>query len=262
MAEFPSLLELAAQEDPLVFFQSYWESPECEQKLDSAFVCRSLMLRWANLAATPAVPEWSTFMQRSRKLYMSLLQRGSPSTFHNSWSKVCALFDLVFQKLVEAESYLVDDLPLLITAVVGISRKDEFSASSGCWNDLSNIATMFELGIGVPAKTRDWKDFAKAEFEVMRAINFDVPQTDTYTCISAMLLRADILTMGLYKQELEEVWQTAVQKAMDRVLFGVVANGYETARGILFAALMECKFPLKVVDKLLDEAAPLAENDI
>jgi hypothetical protein len=192
---------------------------------------------------------------------MNLLQRGSPTTFHNSWSKVCALFDVVFQKLVEAESYLVDDLPLLVTAVVGISRKDEFSASSGCWNDLCNIAAMFELGMGVPCKTRVWKDFAKAEFEVMCAINFDVPQTNTYTCISAMLLRADILTMGLYKQELEEVWQTAVQKAMDRVLVGVVANGYETARNILFTSLMECQFPLNVAEKLLEEAAPLAEAD-
>jgi hypothetical protein len=261
MPEYPSLEELSEREDPLVFFKNYWDSPECLQKLDSAFVCRSLMLRWAGLAATPTAPEWSMFMQRSRKLYMNLLQRGSPATFHNSWSKVCALFDLVFQKLVETESYLVGDLPLLITAVVGISRKDEFSASSGCWNDLSNIATMFELGIGVPRKTREWKDFAKAEFEVMQAINFNVPQTDTYTCISAMLLRADILTMGLYKQELEEVWQTAVQKAMDTVLFGVVANGYETARSILFASLMECQFPLNVAEKLLDEAAPLAEED-
>jgi hypothetical protein len=116
---------------------------------------------------------------------------------------------------------------------------------------------MFELGIGVSCKTRESKDFAKAEFEVMRAIDFNVPQTDTYTCISAMLLRADILTMGLYKQELERVWQTAVQKAMDRVLYGVVANGYETARSILFTALMECEFPLTVAEKLLEEAAPL-----
>lgn len=260
MSEYPSLEELSEREDPLVFFQSYWASPECLQKLDSAFVCRSLMLRWASLAATPTVPEWSGFMQRSRKLYMNLLQRGSPATFHNSWSKVCALFDLVFQKLLETDSYLVDDLPLLITAVVGISRKDEFSAASGCWNDLSNIATMFELGIGVPCKQRDWKDFAKAEFEVMRAINFDLPQTDTYTCISAMLLRADILTMGLYKQELEEVWQTAVQKAMDRVLVGVVASGYDTARQILFASLVDCQFPLNVAEKLLEEAAPLSEQ--
>jgi len=192
---------------------------------------------------------------------MNLLQRGSPTTFHNSWSKVCALFDLVFQKLLETESYLLDDLPLLITAVVGISRKDEYSASSGCWSDLSNIATMFELGIGVPCKTREWKDFAKAEFEVMLAINFDVPQTDTYTCISAMLLRADILTMGLYKPELEEVWQTAVQKAMDTVLIGVVDNGYETARDLLFRSLMQCRFPLNVASKLLEKAAPLPGED-
>jgi hypothetical protein len=261
MEGYPTIEELSAQDDPLAFFKSYWASPECMQKLDSAFVCRSLMLRWSNLKATPPVPEWSVFMQRSRKLYMSLLQRGSPATFHNSWSKVCALFDLVFEKLVAADSYLVDDLPLLITAVVGISRKDEFSASSGCWNDLSNISTMFELGIGVPCKTREWKDFAKAEFEVMRAIDFEVPQTDTYTCISAMLLRADILTMGLFKQELEQVWQTAVQKAMDKVLCGVVANAYETARSILFASLMECQFPTNVTEKLIEEAAPLAADD-
>jgi hypothetical protein len=39
----------------------------------------------------------------------------------------------------------------------------------------------------------------------------------------------------------------------------VVANGYETARGILFTSLMECEFPSNVAEKLLDEAAPLAE---
>jgi len=236
--------------------EHFWSSEECMRKLDQSFVGRACLERWASLPAFPTdAPERTQQMQLSRQFYLALLQRGNANTFHNSWAKACALFDVTMKALVAKDSPLLEDIVLITTVVLGIARKDETSAASGCYNDLLRVAALYEDQLQVPRKTRSAAELKHAEFEIFMALDWALPQTDTYTCISAVLLRADILTRGQYKPQLEQAWQSAVQKCVRAVLMGQ-ATGYRTAYTVVREALTEVGFGSTYLDHLLREAAP------
>merc|ERR550537_962906 len=108
--------------------------------------------------------------------------------------------------------------------------------------------------MGRQRKMRTVKELKDAEFEIFMALDWTLPQTDTYTCISAVLLRADILTRGQYKPQLEQAWQSAVQKCVRAVLLGQ-AVGYATAYAVVREALSEVGFSSDYLDHLMREAA-------
>lgn len=236
---------------------AYWSSEECMRKLDQSFVGRACLERWSSLPPFPTdAADWTQTMQMSRQFYLALLQRGNANTFHNSWAKACALFDVAMQALLERGSPLVEDIVLVTTVVLGVARKDETSAASGCYADLLRVAVLFEDQLQVPRKPRTAAELKVAEFEILMALDWTLPQTDTYTCISAVLLRADILTRGQYKPQLEQAWQASVQKCVRAVLLGQ-ATGYGTAYCIVREALLEqVGFSAAYLDHLLQEAAP------
>lgn len=251
--------------DPVASFiqnvqqMGYWRSEECLQKLDRSFVSRAVMQRWAALSALPtdSLPG-SPVMQSCRKLfeyYLALMPHPDANSFHNSWARTCALFDVAVEKLVATESALLHDLPTVAAVIVGIARKYETSSASRCVGDLVRVASGFEAKLGLPRQTRTTSDLVMAEFAIFEALNWDLPQTDTYTCISAMLLRADILTKGEFKQQLELAWQLAVQECVCRVLCGQ-ADGYMTGYKIVRQALQEAGFHGYALTGLLEEAAP------
>jgi hypothetical protein len=194
-------------------------------------------------------------MQATRNFFLVLLQRGNANTFHNSWAKACALFDVTMQALWKKNSALLDDVVLVTTVVLGIARKDETSAASGCYGDLLQVAAMFEDQLGRPRKMRTVKELKDTEFEIFAALDWTLPQTDTYTCISAILLRMDILTRGEHKPQLETAWQHAVQKCVRAVMFGL-ATGYATAYHIVRDSLEDVGFEQAFLDPLMHEAAP------
>jgi hypothetical protein len=234
----------------------YWASEECMTKLDQSFVSRRCLERWAEMLPFPHdMPDLSMTMQATRNFFLALLQRGNANTFHNSWAKACALFDVTMQALVNKNSSLVDDVVLVTTVVLGIARKDETSAASGCYGDLLQVAAMFEDQLGRPRKMRTVKELKDAEFEIFAVLDWTLPQTDTYTCISAILLRMDILTRGEHKPQLETAWQHAVQKCVRAVMLGV-ASGYATAYHIVRDSLEDVGFEQAFLDPLMREAAP------
>jgi hypothetical protein len=235
---------------------AYWTSEECLTKLDQSFVTRRCLERWAGMHPFPNdLPELSVTMQATRNFFLVLLQRGNANTFHNSWAKACALFDVTMQALWKKKSALLDDVVLVTTVVLGIARKDETSAASGCYGDLLQVAAMFEDQLGRPRKMRTVKELKDTEFEIFAALEWTLPQTDTYTCISAILLRMDILTRGEHKPQLETAWQHAVQKCVRAVMFGL-ATGYATAYHIVRDSLEDVGFEQAFLDPLMHEAAP------
>jgi hypothetical protein len=235
---------------------AYWTSEECLTKLDQSFVTRRCLERWAGMHPFPNdLPELSVTMQATRNFFLVLLQRGNANTFHNSWAKACALFDVTMQALWKKNSALLDDVVLVTTVVLGIARKDETSAASGCYGDLLQVAAMFEDQLGRPRKMRTVKELKDTEFEIFAALDWTLPQTDTYTCISAILLRMDILTRGEHKPQLETAWQHAVQKCVRAVMFGL-ATGYATAYHIVRDSLEDVGFEQAFLDPLMHEAAP------
>jgi hypothetical protein len=235
---------------------AYWTSEECLTKLDQSFVTRRCLERWAGMHPFPNdLPELSVTMQATRNFFLVLLQRGNANTFHNSWAKACALFDVTMQALWKKNSALLDDVVLVTTVVLGIARKDETSAASGCYGDLLQVAAMFEDQLGRPRKMRTVKELKDTEFEIFAALEWTLPQTDTYTCISAILLRMDILTRGEHKPQLETAWQHAVQKCVRAVMFGL-ATGYATAYHIVRDSLEDVGFEQAFLDPLMHEAAP------
>jgi len=235
---------------------AYWTSEECLTKLDQSFVTRRCLERWAGMHPFPNdLPELSPTMQATRNFFLVLLQRGNANTFHNSWAKACALFDVTMQALWKKNSALLDDVVLVTTVVLGIARKDETSAASGCYGDLLQVAAMFEDQLGRPRKMRTVKELKDTEFEIFAALDWTLPQTDTYTCISAILLRMDILTRGEHKPQLETAWQHAVQKCVRAVMFGL-ATGYATAYHIVRDSLEDVGFEQAFLDPLMHEAAP------
>jgi hypothetical protein len=239
-------------------YQKYWSTDECSQNLERSRVCRALLLRWAKLDPLPQdIPAFSTVMVRMRQFFMSVLKQGDHALFHNSWAKVCALLVVCIHKLVDRNSALLQDPVLLAVVVMGIARKDEMQCTAGCWDQLLNVASEFEEQLGLPPTKRTRSQLTSAEFDVLTAIDFEVPQTDTYTIISAMLLRADIITMGDFKPLLEQVWSVAVQKAVRSVLWGQ-AGGYASAQAILHESLRQCSFPAEMIDDLFKEVAPTA----
>jgi hypothetical protein len=153
------------------------------------------------------------------------------------------------------KSSLVDDLVLVTAVVLGIARKDETSAASGCYGDLLQVSAMFEDHVGRCRKMRTIKELKEAEFEIFDALDWTLPQTDTYTCISAILLRMDILTRGDHKPQLESAWQQAVQKCVRAVMLGS-ATGYPTAYCIVRDSLADVGFEQALLEPLLREAAP------
>lgn len=244
---------------------AYWQSEGCLQKLERSFVSLACMERWAELPPLPTEdgvePRLQTQMRLTRQFYMALLQRGDPNTFHNSWSKACAVFDSAMHALVAKKSLLLQDPVIIATVCVGLMRKEEMSAATGCWSDLLRVAMLYEDQLGVQRQVRTEKALRMAEFEILQALDWALPTTETYTCISGMLLRADILTQGEHKPQLEAMWTHAVHMSSWAVLHGQ-ANGYRTARQIV-AHVMEKYLASADVSpdflkKLLEEAAPVA----
>jgi hypothetical protein len=232
------------------------ESEECLRKLDSSFVSRQVLERWASLEQMPVdPPEWALGMQQSRQFYLQLLQRGDANTFHNSWAKACAFYDITMHALVEKESPLLDDFVLVMAVVLGIARKDETQSAAGCYQELLKVAERFEDYLQIPRKERTVKSLKSAEFDIFVALDWNLPQTDAYTCISAILLRTDILTKGKYKPQLETAWQGAVQKCVRSVLFGY-SRGYASAYAIVHESLMDVGFDGDFLDHVFEEAAP------
>jgi hypothetical protein len=235
--------------------ETYWRSEACLEKLENSLVNWSCLLRWAGLQPVPLDgAEWKEEMQQVRQFYLTLLQRGNQATFHNSWAKACCMFNTVMAALIRAQSPLLKDVVLVAAVSLGISRKDETSAASCCYKDLVRVAALAEDQLRRPHQTRTCKELMNAEFDVFVALNWNIPQTDTYTCISAMLLRADILTQGRSKAGLEVAWQTAVQKCVRAELVGE-ALGYGTAYTIVRDAVEEV-FGAPSLKRLFPEIAP------
>jgi hypothetical protein len=234
---------------------AHWRSEECLRKLDSSFVSRGVLERWAREELPTDRPELTMGMQQSRHFYLQLLQRNNANTFHNSWAKACALLDVTMLALIEKKSPLVQDLVLVTTVVLGIARKDETSAASGCYHELLRVAATFEDHLHFPRQERTTKSLKNAEFEIFDALEWSLPQTDTYTCISAILLRTDILTKGDYKPQLEAAWQQAVHKCVRSVIWGM-ATGYATAHAIVYESLQDVGFDPDFLELLFAEAAP------
>jgi len=246
-------LQLKGSEAPAA--NPHWRSEECLRKLDACFVGRNVLKRWAEEQLPTDRPERAVGMQQARQFYLQLLQRNNANTFHNSWAKACALFDVTMNALIEKKSPLVQDLVLITTVVLGIARKDETSAASGCYHELLRVAATFEDQLHIPRKERTTKSLKNAEFEIFTALDWNLPQTDTYTCISSILLRTDILTTGAYKPQLERAWQQAVHKCVRSVMYGV-ATGYATAHAIVYETLQDVGFEGEFLELLFEEAAP------
>jgi len=236
---------------------AFWKSEACLEKLERSLVAKACLDRWAVLAPFPHdKADWHDQMRTCRQFYLQLLQRGNLDTLHTSWAKACCLLDVTVAALLKAGSPLLEDLPLVGAAVLGISRKDETSSATGCWRDLQLVATMLEEELDLDPVEREAKDLINAEIDILVVLDWALPPSDTYQCISVLLLRCDVLTRSAYKPQLEAAWQSAVQRCVRLILHGC-ADGYSSAYGIVRDALHEVAgFEAAFVEKLLAEAAP------
>jgi hypothetical protein len=265
-----------AQEEEMVM---YMRSEDCVEKMELGFVSTPLMASWSKLADFPSMPEekvglqFCRMLKMCRQFYVSFLTShnlGNQAMFYNTWARSVLTLDRAVEALIAKESPLLGDFILVATVCMAITLKDESQTRMALPRDFSMFlkmfTTQFEQQLQVPPFQRfprTEKMYKEAEIAVMEALRWDLPSTDTYTVISSLVMRADILTENTYNVPMREVFASAVAAFAEMSGNGRAGgNGYALARRLVLNEMRPALFPQMTADflaKWKELAAPALE---
>jgi hypothetical protein len=173
--------------------------------------------------------------------------------------------------LVQKNSGLAQDAVLVATAVCGIAVKDEgpfernYLQTSVLTSDLLNrVAPKIERQLRRDVRPRAAQELKDAECEILEALQWTLPQTDTYTCSTAILVR--VLCLALAKgNEPDSIaiawywfhvaWDHAVRKCESAIIAGH-PSGYATAYHIVRDSLEDAEMIADAAHAFLELDAP------